>query len=251
MMKPRPFPPALPHGELGEVLPGVFFVTGTIGVRAPLTMRFSRNMTVIREAERLVLVNSVRLTEAGLEQLDALGTVSDVIRLAGFHGADDAFYKDRYGAKVWAVAGQRYTPGFDVHSAETYFEPDAEINAKTALPLSGASVYLFATRPPEGLLVLAREGGIVVSGDCLQHWAKTDAYFNRFGGAMMTLLGFIKPYNVGPAWLKQAKPSASELRSVLALEFEHLLPAHGSPVVGGAKAAFRPAIERAASATKR
>ena len=247
-MKPRPFPPALPHGEIKEILPDVFFVTGTIGFRAPLTMRFSRNMTVIREGARLVLVNSVRLNEAGLAQLEALGTVSDVIRLAGFHGADDAFYKDRYGAKVWTIKGQRYTAGFDVHAAETHFEPDAEIDASTALPLERASVYLFATRPPEGLLILARDGGLVVSGDSLQHWAALDPYFNWFGGFMMKRLGFIKPHNVGPAWLKQAKPAVSDLRGVLALEFEHLLPAHGAPVLGGAKSAFRPAIERAISA---
>ena len=249
-MKPRPFPLALPHGELREILPEVFFVTGTIGFRAPLTMRFSRNMTVVREGERLVLVNSVRLNEAGLQALDALGAVSDVIRLAGFHGADDAFYKDRYGAKVWAVKGQRYTAGFDVQAAETHFEPDAEFDASTALPISDASAYVFGTRPPEGLLVLARQGGLVISGDCLQHWAETDAYFNWFGGAMMKLLGFIKPHNVGPAWLKQAKPSAAELLAVLDLKFDHVFPAHGAPVIGGAKSAFRPAIERAAPAVR-
>jgi hypothetical protein len=250
-MIPRPFPPALPHGEITEVLPNVFFVTGAIGVRALVTMRFSRNMTVIREGGRLVLVNSVRLNEAGLAQLDALGTVSDVIRLAGFHGADDAFYKDRYGAKVWAIKGQRYTAGFDVHAVETHFEPDAEIDARTVLPLGDASVYLFSTRPPEALLILAREGGLVVSGDALQHWATVDPYFNWFGGLLMKRMGFIKPHNVGPAWLKQAKPAVSDLRGVLELEFEHLLPAHGAPVLGGAKSAFRPAIERAISAQGR
>ncbi|HWZ89117.1 MAG TPA: hypothetical protein VNW92_09715 [Polyangiaceae bacterium] len=247
-MKPRPFPAALPHGKLCSILPEVFFVTGTIGFRAPFPMRFSRNMTVIREGRRLVLLNSVRLSEAGLAQLDQLGRVSDVIRLAGFHGADDAFYKDRYGAKVWAVKGQRYTAGFKHDAAETHFEPDAEIDASTTLPLAAASVYLFGTRPPEALLVLAREGGLVVSGDCLQHWAEVDPYFNWFGAFMMKRLGFIKPHNVGPAWLKQAKPSASELRGVLDLEFEHVLPAHGSPVLGDAKARYRPAIERAISA---
>src|ERR1700722_8894119 len=62
----RPFPPALPHGELDEVLPGLFLVTGTARLPGPLPVRFSRNMTVVREGERLVLLNSVRLDEAGL-----------------------------------------------------------------------------------------------------------------------------------------------------------------------------------------
>ena len=36
-----------------------------------------------------------------------------MIRLAGFHGMDDPFYKDRYGAKVWVVKGHVYAKGFD------------------------------------------------------------------------------------------------------------------------------------------
>jgi hypothetical protein len=244
-MKPRPHPPAYPHGELREVLPGLFFVTGTTAMGPG--MRFSRNMTVIREGERLVLVNTVRLDDAGLKALDALGRVTDVIRLAGFHGSDDPFYKERYGAKVWAIRGQRYTAGFDTKAPEVYFEPDVQIDETTRLPLADARIHVFASTPPEGLLVLARDGGVVVSGDCLQHWASTDAYFSFFGGLMMKMMGFIKPHNVGPGWLKQGRPPAGDLRAVLDLPFENVLPAHGAPVLGGAKPAWRPAIEQAAS----
>jgi hypothetical protein len=245
---PRPFPPALPHGEIREVFDDLFFVTGTVGLPGPLPVRFSRNMTVVREGDRLTVVNSVRLSDAGLKELDALGRVTDVIRLAGFHGSDDAFYKERYGAKVWAVAGQRYTAGFDARAKESYFTADAEVDETTMVPpIAGARLYVFASKPPEALLVLARDGGIVVCGDCLQHWHETDKYFSWLGGLMMRIMGFIKPHNVGPGWLKQAKPSAAQLRGILDLDFEHVLPAHGGPVVGGAKAAFRAAIERAAS----
>jgi hypothetical protein len=245
-VKPRPFPVAAAHGELRELLPDLFFVTGTLSMPGALPVRFSRNMTVVREGKRLVLINSVRLDQAGLSALEALGSVTDVIRLAGFHGADDAFYKDRYGAKVWAVKGQRYTAGFS-QDAHEYFQADAEISAGTALPLAGASAYVFGSTPPEALLVLARDGGMVVAGDCLQHWHQVDSYFNWLGAFMMRRLGFIRPHNVGPAWLKQAKPSPDDLRGVLALDFEHVFPAHGAPVLGGAKEAYRPALERAAA----
>src|SRR5215212_2095891 len=106
------FPPALPHGELREIFPDVFFVTGSIAMPGPVPVRFSRNMVVVRQGARLVLVNSMRLTDGGLRALDALGRVTDVLRLAGFHGADDAFYKGHYGAKVSVIAGQRYQRGF-------------------------------------------------------------------------------------------------------------------------------------------
>jgi hypothetical protein len=210
-------------------------------------IRFSRNMTVIREGAGLVLINSVRLGDAGLEKLEKLGKVTDVIRLAGFHGSDDPFYKERYGAKVWSVKGQRYMPGFDDSKGESYFEPDVEVDAATALPIADARLHVLGSKPPEGMLVLARNGGVLVAGDALQHWHRVDDYFSLLGGLMMRRMGFIKPHNVGPAWLKQAKPPSNDLLQVLAFDFEHVLPAHGEPVVGGAKAAYRAAIERAAS----
>ena len=246
-MSSSKFPPAQPHGALREVFPGVFFVTGTVGMPGPLPVRFSRNMTVVREGERLTLINSVRLSEEGLRALDALGKVTDVLRLAGFHGMDDPFYKDRYGAKVWAVKGQRYVTGFNVRAPKTYFTPDVEMDADTALPLAGAKLYLFGTEPPEAILVLDRDGGVAVSGDSLQHWHQTDAYFSFVGGLMMKLMGFIRPFNVGPGWLKQAKPGADALRGVLGLRFEHLLPAHGDVIQGGACERYRASIERAAA----
>ncbi|MCA9706239.1 MAG: hypothetical protein KDK70_10360 [Myxococcales bacterium] len=159
------FPPARPHGPITEVFPDVFFVTG--GVRMAPLLAFSRNMTIVREGERLVLVGSMRLDEAGLAALDELGTVTDVIRLAGFHGIDDPFYKDRYGAKVWVIEGMSYQRGFDAAktSSAPYFEADAQLRADSALPIEGAELYVFSTRPPEGLLRLPHAGGILVAGD--------------------------------------------------------------------------------------
>jgi hypothetical protein len=240
---PRPHPPALPHGELREVLPEIWMVTGTLAM-GPLPMRFSRNMTVIREGERLVLVNTVRLDDGGLRALDALGKVTDVVRLAGFHGMDDPFYAERYGAKVWAPRGQRYTAGFDTKSPTTYFAPHVEMDATTELPLARARLYVIASDPPEALLLLERDGGIVLTGDALQHWHEADAYFSFLGKWTMKAMGFLKPHNVGPGWLRQAKPDLSQVRGILDLPFNHVLPTHGAPVIGGARDAFRPTIER-------
>ncbi len=103
----------------------------------PVPLRFSRYMTIVREGERLVLVNTVRLNDAGLAALDALGKVTDVIRVAGSHGADDPFCADRYKAKVWVVKGQRYTAGFNASASATCFQPDAEVDAGGPLPLAG------------------------------------------------------------------------------------------------------------------
>lgn len=237
------FPDAQAHGTLQEVFPGVHFVTGSIALGRLMPVRFSRNMTVICEDGALTLVNSVRLDADGLTTLEALGEVRHVIRLAGFHGVDDPFYKDRYGTTMWSVDAP-YVRGFG-ESPETYFEADRVVDEMTALPIKDARVVPFkSARPGEGLLFLDREGGIVISGDSLQNWAQTNAYFNLPARIMMRMMGFIKPHNVGPGWLRTAKPDPAEIRTIFeGLVFEHVLPAHGEPVVGDAKTRYRPAVE--------
>ena len=70
-----------------------------------------------------------------------------------------------------------------------------------------------------------------------------DAYFNFMAKLVMKRMGFLKPHNVGPGWLQFASPTAADVRSLLELDFEHVLPTHGSPVIGSAKEKYRPAIE--------
>ncbi len=245
---PRPFPPALRHGDIREVLPDVFFVTGALMMPAALPVRVSRNMTIVREGERLVLINSVRLNDEGLAALDKLGKVTDIVRIAGNHGMDDPFYRDRYeGSRVWAVKGQRYTAGFEMTDT-TYFEPDDWMTSETKLPIEGARLHVIASGRPESLLLLPHKGGTLVAGDCLQHWATTDPYFNFVGRVSARVLGFIKPFAIGPAWLRQGKPPKEHLRAILDLDFANVMPAHGAAVIGGAKESYRPAIDRATTA---
>jgi len=244
-MSKRPHPDVLPHGELREVFPNIYLVTGSMKMAGrPLT--FSRNMTVIRENSELTLLNSVRLDEHGLGQLEKLGKVTNVIRLAGFHGYDDAFYKEKYNATAYAIEGQSYVEGFDLQAAP-YFEPDVWLNAGDELPVEGARLYTFnSCKVPEAVLVLLREGGILVSGDALQNWHKPDVFFNFMARIMMRFAGFVRPCQVGPGWFKFARPAASDLRGLLDLRFDHVLPAHGEPVIGDAATRYRASIEKMA-----
>jgi hypothetical protein len=246
LMATRSFPAALPHGSLKKLFDDIYFVTGSVRAPGPVPVVFSRNMTVVRQDESLTLINSLRLDDAGLAKLDVLGNVEHVIRIAGYHGMDDPFYKDRYGAKVWAMKDQVYAAGFNDNptAADSYFQPDEEMTEDTELPISDAKIFHFkSANPIEGLVLLDREGGIIVSGDCLQHWSPNQ-YFNLVAKVMMRLMGFFKPHNVGPGWLKGAKPDVSEVKSILDLEFEHVLPVHGEAVIGNAKDLYRPAIDR-------
>lgn len=238
---------ALPHGELVEVFPDLYRVTGTATLPSPPMMRFSRNMVVVRSGGSLTLVNSVRLDEPGLRELEALGAVEHVLRLAGFHGRDDAFYKQRYGATVYAPRGQVYRRGFETEG-EPYFEADIALDAESELPIPGARLHLIGgAEPPEAVLLLPQHGGVLVSGDALQNWATPDRYFSLLARVAMRFMGFIKPHNVGPAWRKVATPSRAGLLALLELPFDHVVPSHGEPVIGNARALYRPALENAAA----
>jgi len=246
MTTKKTFSEARKHGDIQEVFSNIYFVPGTVAMSGPLPMRFSRNMTIIKEGEDLTLVNSVRLNEAGLKQLDELGKVKNVIRLAAFHGKDDPFYKNRYNAKVWSINAP-YVSGFNKtpKPAEIYFNPDVVLNGSSVLPLKNTKLVDFKSCiPSEALLLLQRENGIVISGDCLQNWDKTDEYFSFFAKTMMKMMGFIKPHNIGPGWLKLTTPDANEIKSILELDFQHVLPAHGEPVINGAKELYKSAIHK-------
>ena len=62
---------AMGHGKIEEVLNNVFFVTGTMKNEFFGSMwQFSRNMIIVREDDKLTLLNSVRLDDNGLAELD-------------------------------------------------------------------------------------------------------------------------------------------------------------------------------------
>jgi len=206
-------------------------------------MRFSRNMTVVRQGEGLVLLNTVRLDEAGLAALDALGQVREVLRVGGWHGSDDAFYKDRYGCPVTAVKGQRYFEGTNPKKGRTYFEADREVDADSELPIEGASLYVVHTDPPEAILRIPAGGGTLITADALNHWPRADDYFNFAGSVGMKLGGMIKPHAMMKPWIDKYKPDPAEVAGILELGFDSVLPGHGEVVIGGALEKFRPVIE--------
>src|SRR5689334_17980557 len=106
------YSPAWPHSPLHAAFPDVYFVVGTNKTHhAGMDLQTSRTMVVLRDDDALTLVNTVRLTDHGLSELEKLGRVRDVVRLGAFHGRDDPFYRDRYGATIWALPGVRCVDG--------------------------------------------------------------------------------------------------------------------------------------------
>lgn len=216
-------PPAMPHGELQELFPNLFFVTGTMrGEFFGSLWQFSRNMTVVREGDKLTLINAVRLDPPGLASLERLGKVVNVVQLGAMHGYDDAFYVERYHARFWALPGMPPREGLAVH---------AELTTDGPMPVSGCTLFAFqTTQLPEGILRLDREGGILVACDSLQNWVGPDRFFLDDTVVSMRGMGFFAPANLGPAWMHLSQPQAEDFRRLKELAFKHALCGHGVPL---------------------
>ncbi len=230
------FPEQLPHGEIIEMFPDVFFVKGQSKFEFQGNkFQFSRAMTIIRDGDRLTLVNTMRLNDEGLRALDGLGTVENIIRLATNHGRDDAFYSDRYDAPVWALEGA---------PQDRPVKKQATLVAGEARPVKGATIVVFESiAAPEAVLCVHRSGGILVSGDSLQNFTGADEFFDTVTGETLEKGGFFKRGNIGPAWRARLQPEKKDFERILGLEFKHLLPAHGDALLDAAHQVIGQTVE--------
>ncbi|MGR3624469.1 hypothetical protein [Pseudophaeobacter sp.] len=230
---PYDFPPTTPHGEITEIFPDIFHVTGSVDMVPG--MRISRAMAILRDRDALTLISPIRLSEEGLTALEALGQVTHIVKLGGYHlgaqnGLDDPFYVHRYGAKLWALEGMEHKGGLS---------PDHILRVGGEVPVPGLSLFTYeSSNLPEGMFLLDREGGILVTADSLQNWAKPDAFFSEIAAERMGQAGFFKPANIGPEWLRFCAPDPREFDRVATLNFQHLLPSHGTPLLHRAKEAL-------------
>lgn len=215
------YPEALPHQKIKEIFPDIFTIVGTVKMKP--CFRFNRNMTIVRQGDDLTLINAVRLNEEGLAGLNRLGKVRHVMKIGAFHGMDDRFYVEGYGAKYWSLPGHKLPRGLN---------KDMEMKDGQGLPLADARLFAFKTTVvPEAVLLLKREGGILITCDSFLNWEKWGFGFNSFSKLFMKMGGFQGTANLGPGWCKQAKPQAEDYQEIAKLEFKHLLSAHGDPLL--------------------
>ncbi|MCA9685024.1 MAG: hypothetical protein KC457_22770, partial [Myxococcales bacterium] len=187
----------------------------------------------------LALINTVRMSESALDDLDALGTVASIVRLGAFHGRDDAFYRDRYGAPLWALPGVRHEHGA---RADMILEPGR------SAPFENASAFAFETsRAPEAALHVDRHGGVLLTCDSVQNWTTT-AGCSAPAKLVTHAMGFMKPAQIGPPWRKFMTPEGGSLRAdferLAGLEFRHMIGGHGTPLRDVARERLRETIAR-------
>ncbi len=232
------YAPAYPHDPPAAIGPDLFMVRGSIKMN-PL-VRITRNMAVVRHDGELTLINPIRLTPRGETQLRSLGGIRRIMRLGAFHGIDDPYYVDTFGAEFWSQPGGKAYPGPAI---------DRELGPGHELPFPNAELFCFeGTVHPEAALLLKSDGGLLLTCDAIQHYGDY-RHNNLLARMMMPFIGFPKTTLVGPIWLKAMTPPGGSLKReferLLELEFDRLLGAHGSLLAGGARDAVAVALKRA------
>lgn len=225
------FRPVEPHGPLVEVFPDVFMVTG--GFKFAPGVSITRNMTVLRHDGELTFVNAIRLSPAGEAELEKLGRPKHLVRIGAFHGADDPWFLQRYGTRLWAPPGMKHAG--DLKTQEELRDGNA--------PIPGVGVFTFAQgKLPEVALRLENEGGVLVTCDAYQNWTDFDGC-SLLGKLMMHAMGF-GPTLIGGPWTKQMGPGVrADFDRLLDQPFRHLIPGHGTVLRDEAKPGLKVAIQ--------
>lgn len=231
------YPAAQPHAPIDTIFPDLFLARGQVRMGPGMTI--GRNMTIVRKDGVLTLINPIRLSSSGEQELEALGEVQHVMRLGMFHGMDDPYYVDRYSANFWCQANsKRYPEPKVTHLLEEGGE----------LPFSDATLFLFQlTRKPEAALLDHANGGTLISCDSVQHW--DDLRQCSFFAKIMTRAMGFRGTTIGGPWKKYMTPHGSSLepdfRRLEKLQFLHAISAHGGFIKDQAHERLKAAVNKA------
>lgn len=219
------FTPVWPHGKIREIFKDVFFVTGTNKTtHEGKEIQTSRNMVIVRSGNELTLINTVRLDDKGLAELDRLGKVTHIARIGVFHGRDDAFYRSHYPAsQLWTIKGMTYDSGL---------KADRALTPGSAMPFKDGSLFVFETsKLPEGILHINRDGGVLISCDSIQNITCTDDFYNVETAKSFHDGGLVKPANISSIWLGATGTKTDDFQRLInTIKFKHLITAHGEPL---------------------
>lgn len=213
----------LHHGELVTIFPEVLSVKGTMQLFG--LFRYSRNMTVLKNGNSLILVNPVRLSSEGETTLLGHGNIDHILKIGSLHSVDIPYYMDTFSPKLWMLNDDK---SLDDYKAD-YF-----LNDHPTLPFLDLKVHVFeGSKIPEAVLVMPSNGGVLLSCDSLVNMTADDEHANGLVRTLSKLLP--KPTYIGPNWVKIAKPTKTSFTEILGFAFENLVPAHGEPVLKNAK----------------
>jgi hypothetical protein len=192
---------------LREIVPGIFHWTALHEpIRAPVSSYYVQPAGVVLDP---------KVPDEGLDALP--GRPQQVVLSSGHHLRDGQRFAEAFDIPIRASSAAAAHIG-DAAAIEPLYDGDEVAPGVTAIDVGALS-------EAEGALHVAVGEGAIAFGDAL----------NRYGEA----LSFLPDGLLGddPQRVKEALRQA--LKGLLTRDFDHLLFAHGDPLVGGGKSALR------------
>ncbi len=222
MAKKEKYFKLFPHSDLQEVLPNIFVVTGSMKIFG--LFQYSRTMTILRDGEVLALVNPVRVNDRVLNEIQKMGKIKHLLKIGQLHNVDVPFYMDKFSPDLWV---NKDDPSIGDYQPKAYFDDYNEI------PILNCKVKTIVdSKIKESFLVTPANGGCLHSCDAFVNMG-VDSNHNWLTAKLSKFLP--DPTYIGPNWIKMAKPPEASMKAVLNYDFENFIPAHGQPILGGAK----------------
>ncbi|MDQ3850549.1 MAG: hypothetical protein M3296_08050 [Actinomycetota bacterium] len=197
-----------------EILPGLFhWTTFHDGIHARVGSHY------VEPAGALI---DPRVPDDGFDAFAGLARPQQVVLTSGLHARHADRFSDAFGCVIRASPEALERLGGEL-DAQLYTGGDEVAPGVTAIHIGKLS-------PDEYALHVAIAEGAIAFADGL----------TRYGGA----LGFVPDALIGddPGPVKEGLKDA--FRGLLTRDFDHLLFAHGDPLIGGGKAALRDFVER-------
>lgn len=208
----------LPHQTITQNFENIYSLTGSMQLFG--IFKYSRNMVILKEGNKLCLVNPVRLNEAEEEKLLNMGTIYSVLKLGRLHSVDVPYYMEKFSPKLW-------TSSKDSFVQSRNYNIDIDLEKNNSLPFMNMQIYSFKTsKENEAVAFLPQNNGILLSCDALVNMKKVDPMANWLVRTLSKLLP--EPTYIGPNWYKAMKPLRRDFHKVLEFKFDKMIPAHGS-----------------------
>lgn len=200
--------------QMREILPGLWhWTTFHEGIDARVSSYY------VEPAGALI---DPRMPEEGADALAGRGRPQQVVLTSGLHVRHADQFADRFGCVIRASreALERLGAGLD---AQPYTDGDEVARGITAIQVGRLC-------PDEYALHVAIAEGAIAFADAVLH----------YGGA----LGFVPDALMGDDAATVKEGLRDALRGLLTRDFDHLLFAHGDPLIGGGAAALRDFLKR-------
>lgn len=208
----------LPHKVITKNYDNIYSLIGSMKLFG--LFKYSRNMVIIKEGEKLCLVNPVRLNEDEELRLLELGKVYSILKLGRLHSIDIPYYMDKFSPKLWASKNDSFVKDHN-------YKIDIDLEEVRKIPFRDIQIYSFKTsKENEAVAFLPQDDGVLLACDALVNMKQSDPMANWLVKTLSKILP--EPTYIGPNWFKIMKPKKDDFDEVLKFKFEKMIPAHGS-----------------------